>query len=384
MAEYYLPRLGGVEVFVSDLAGALQARGHRVRVVTTTPAAPGASGSRVPTLETNHSGDIEVVRIPAWNVPTVGVPLSPKLPRRMREALSSARTDVVHVHASIWSAGALAGGWAAHSLGLPIVTTLHSVLGTSAWVHRLAHGLTGWGRWPHVAAGVSPAIATEIETVLERPAQVLPNGVDVAWWRRGPERTERSDVARLRLVTVQRLKARKRGAALLDTLARVRAILPASYAVELTMVGDGPRREALEDQARRLHLDVRFAGALPREEIRDILVASDVFVLASKEEAFGLAAVEARAAGLPLVAFRTGRLPIIAGNGACGVLVDSDEEMARALARLATDPDSLARLRAHSESHPPPFDWGRVVELHEKAYREAARLCAQQEGTIPR
>lgn len=378
LAEYYLPRLGGVEIFVSDLAGALQARGHQVRVVTTTPAAPEGSGSRVPTLETGSIPNFEVVRVPAWNVPAVGIPLSPKLPGRLRDVLSAEPTDIVHVHASVASAGALAGGWAAHTLGLPIVSTLHSVLGTFAWVHRLAHGLTGWGRWPQVVAGVSPAVAAEVECVLERPAWVLPNGVDLAWWSQGRERADRSDPRHLRLVTIQRLKARKRGAALLETLAHVNTRLPAGHSVGLTIVGDGPRRASLEAQAHRLGLDVRFTGAIARQEVREVLGASDVFVLASKEEAFGLAAVEARAVGLPVVAFRTGRLPEIAPEGASGVLVTSDDQMVHALVSLATDPYRLGRLRANSESDPPPFDWSGVVERHEDAYREAVRLCGQR------
>ncbi len=374
LAEYYLPRLGGVEIFVSELAEALHARGHKVRVVTTTPSSPGEAGSRIPTLQRLDAPHIDVVRVPSWTIPTLGVPLSPRLPGRLREAMAADPPDVVHVHASIASAGALAGGWAAHSLGLPMVATVHSVLGSWAWLHRLAHGLTGWGAWPQIVAGVSPPVAEEVGRVLDRRAEVLPNGVDVAWWRGDLERPARRDARVLKMVSVQRLKARKRGDALLDSLASVQESLPAGHRAELTLVGDGPRRASLESHAERLGLSVRFCGALGREGVREVLRSSDVFVLASRQEAFGLAAVEARAVGLPVVAFHTGRLPDIAPHGASGILVDSDKEMARALAGLAVDADRLGRMRAHSESNPPPFDWSDVVERHESAYREAARL----------
>lgn len=377
LAEYYLPRLGGVEIFVSDLAKALASRGHRVRVVTTTPSSADAAGSRIPTVEATSDSGVEVVRVPSWNVPALGVPLSPKLPGRIRTALEGDRPDVVHVHASIASAGALAAGWAAHTLELPMVATFHSVLGPWSWVHRMAHGLTGWGRWPGVVAGVSGPVAEEVSQVLGRPAEVLPNAVDVAWWRAGATREPRRDPRTLRVVGVQRLKARKRADALVSIVAQVQAELPENHRVVLTLVGDGPRRRAVEARAARMGVAVDFRGALGREDVRTALREADVFVLASREEAFGLAAVEARAAGLPVVAFRTGGLPAIVEHDASGVLVASDAGMVRALFRLATEPRRLARMRDYAETHPPPFDWGQVVALHEASYREAILRSGQ-------
>jgi glycosyltransferase involved in cell wall biosynthesis len=285
--------------------------------------------------------------------------------------------DVVHVHASIFSAGALAGGWAAQSLGLPMVATVHSVLGDYAWVHRLAHGLTGWGSWAQVVAGVSPQVSAELSRVLERPTEVLDNAVDVDWWRAGPPPAPRGPGQRLRLITVQRLKVRKRGAALLDVLAGVQARLPAGSDVELVFVGDGPRRGALERKAARLGLSVRFLGALSREEVRRALASAHVFVMSSAEESFGLAAVEARAVGLPVVALRSGRLREIAPDGEAGLLVDNDHQMVEALTRLAGDGALLARLSEHSRRNPPRFDWARVARQHEEAYHRAMHAAGR-------
>jgi glycosyltransferase involved in cell wall biosynthesis len=154
----------------------------------------------------------------------------------------------------------------------------------------------------------------------------------------------------------------------------VQSRLPDGFRVHLTFVGAGPRQGALERKAERLGVDVAFLGAMSREEVRAALAAADAFVLSSKEEAFGLAAVEARAAGLPVVALRSGRLQEVAPDGDSGMLVDTDAQMADALVRLATDEGLLARLSDHSRRHPPPFDWSTVAQGHEEAYREAMRL----------
>lgn len=375
LAEYYRPRLGGVEVFVSDLAERLAGAGHDVHVLTTTPAADDEQGGRIPTVDEGGQTGVTVERIDTWRVPSVGLPLSPALPARFEAALRRLAPDVVHAHASIASAGALAGGWAAHRLGLPGVLTIHSLLGQHAWLHRLFHGWTGWGNWPDLVAGPSRDVADDVARTIDRPAIVLPNGVDVSWWRATVPAALPGPGEALRLVAVQRLKGKKRGDALLDVLHRVGRRLPPGAAVALTVVGDGPRRGDLEAQARRLGVDVTFMGAVPRAEVRTALGRAHAFVSTCASEAFGIAAAEARAAGLPVLAFRTGALPALVPDGRCGILVDHDGGMERAIRRIATEAGLLARLTAESRAHPPPFDWTDVVGLHEDAYHAAVRAA---------
>ena len=372
LAEYYLPRLGGVERFVDDLARALLGRGHAVRVLTTTPETPGRQGARVPALEAVGDGRLNVVRVPSVRVPAVGVPISPLLPRRLNRMLAAERTDVVHVHASVYSAGALAGAWAARASRLPTVVTFHSRLGRHAYDYRWSNRLTRWASWPHVLAGVSQPVADDVSRVVGRATSVLSNAVDVSWWAEAARAAPTEAV--LRIVTVQRLKSRKRGAALLEAVAAAARRLGNRPRLEVTFVGDGPRRVRLERQAERLGVTARFPGAVPREAVRAALAASDVFVSSSDEEAFGLAAAEARAAGLPVIAFRTGSLPEIVPHGRAGLLVESDTEMADAIVRVAREDGLLARLRDGSAAAPPRYDWPTVVTEHERAYREAGRL----------
>lgn len=358
---------------IDDLARMLIDRQHDVRILTMTPESAVEQGSRVPSVPTSSTESLRAVRVPSLRVPMMGVPISPLLPKRLREDLVNWSPDVVHVHASIASVGALAGGWAAHSLGLPVVVTFHSTLGGYGWVYKLSHALTRWGSWPKVVAGVSPMVANGVSRALNRPTTVLPNGVDIGWW--GAEHSiSVPENNCTKFVTVQRLKYRKRGSALLEVVAAAKKHIPDGHTLKITFVGDGPRRSSLEKQASRLGIEAEFLGAIPRKAIRQVLRDSDVFILPSTREAFGLSALEARAVGLPVVAFRTGSLPEIVPDGLAGLLVNTDREMTDVLIKLVCDRDLLLRLCEGSVQNPPPFDWPLVVKEHECTYREALRL----------
>ena len=200
---------------------------------------------------------------------------------------------------------------------------------------------------------------------------MLANGVNIGWWSEGSSVSVPASNC-INLVTVQRLKNRKRGSALLEVVAAAQKNIPDGHTFRVTFVGDGPRRSALERKASRLGVDARFLGAIPRKDVREVLRSSDVFILPSTRESFGISALEARAVGLPVVAFRTGSLPEIVPDGLAGLLVDTDQGMADALTQLACDRGLLVRLCEGSIRNPPRFDWPLVVEEHEQIYREAS------------
>jgi glycosyltransferase involved in cell wall biosynthesis len=123
---------------------------------------------------------------------------------------------------------------------------------------------------------------------------------------------------------------------------------------------------------------VELPGWLPRERLRALHAAADCFVLPTEHESFGIAALEARAAGVPVVARRGTGVEDFVRDGRDGLLAGSDAEVAAAVARVAADEALRASLRAHSRAEPPvAFDWGRVVARHEAAYREALRTAAR-------
>lgn len=222
--------------------------------------------------------------------------------------------------------------------------------------------------------------------------EIVAGGVDVRQFM--PQDDTRRD-ARLRfgldrgdlvVLTVCRLVQKKGVEVLLDAIARLRAEFPG---VKLVVVGDGRKRRAYEARAAALGLEhsVRFAGRVPHDEIAPYFWAADVFALASYEsrhaggavrdvETMGRVLCEANAAGVPVVATRTGGTPSIVRDDENGLLVPPEDAqaLAAAIARVLRSPSFAAHLRergllrARSE-----FDWGAVMARHEGAIERAIR-----------
>jgi glycosyltransferase involved in cell wall biosynthesis len=172
------------------------------------------------------------------------------------------------------------------------------------------------------------------------PAKVrtIPNG-----WSGEPR--ARSESPGHRIVCVANFRAQKGHEVLLSAFARVVQELPDA---QLVLVGDGPLREDLETQAARLAVAhrVRFVGAV--EDVWPYLADADVFALASRYEPLGLAALEAMAAGLPVVATSVGGLTDLVEPGVTGELVEPENPAALAerLTALLRSPDALLAMGA--------------------------------------
>ena len=304
---------------------------------------------------------------------------SPRAGVAVRDVLQRLDPDLLHVHASIVSTAALAGVWAGHSLRLPTVLTFHSVLGPHRHLLRVFDLAFGWTRWPQILSAVSRPVAREIGWVAKnRVVDVLPNGVDRAAWLvdplPGPE-------GELRLVSVLRLQSRKRGVALLRVVAAAAERLSGERRVRLTVIGDGPQRPRLEREARRLGIAdrVEFTGYLPRPAIRDHFARAEVFVLVSVLESFGIAALEARSAGLPVVARGDSGMGELLVQGKEALFAATDAGVVENLVRLATDRRLRTRIAKHNRSTPAEVSWVRTVARHLEVY-ELARSARPDEA----
>jgi glycosyltransferase involved in cell wall biosynthesis len=222
-------------------------------------------------------------------------------------------------------------------------------------------------------SAVSDVAAEPLRGLVEpgSAVSVLPNGIDVSRWAAG---TVARPPGPLRLVTAMRLAKRKRPAALVDVVARAEA-MAGEGAITLTILGEGPERARVERHVREHDLGwVRLPGRVSREELRERYAASDVYLSPARLESFGIAALEARTVGLPVVGRTGSGVGEFVHDGVNGLVVSSDSEMAAAIASLATDPARVAEMRAWNVSHPPEQEWSQVARLAVSEYERAISL----------
>jgi glycosyltransferase involved in cell wall biosynthesis len=314
---------------------------------------------------TSKSGadDVPVARPPALG----GIPL-PGATADLRRSLTSGRYDVVHVHTSLFSPLGWSAARVASADGMPTVITMHSLPAAGGvlvprMLAGLDRGLSTRVQW----TAVSEVAADSLRQALpDRTVRVVHNGIDPEPWRR-PRRSDHP----LTMVSTMRLTQRKRPFALLYTLQEIRALLPAEIPVRAVIIGSGPRAAGLARTVRHSGMTdwVELPGRLTRTEIQQRYSAADVYLAPAELESFGVAALEARCAGLAVVAMASGGVREFVRDGVEGFLVDSDEAMARVTAGLLTDPALLRQLQDHNQATEPPMTWDAVVGQHLTVYR---------------
>jgi glycosyltransferase involved in cell wall biosynthesis len=245
--------------------------------------------------------------------------------------------------------------------------------GPAARLLPVADRLVGWSRWPTVISAVSSAAATPLRR-LGLEVRVIPNGIDVARWRVEP--LPREDGDEVVVVAVMRLAPRKRGLALLAALHAVRDRLPAAVGLRAVIVGEGPQRRRLERYLDRHGSPgmagwVELPGRWESEAIRELYRRADLFVSATRLESFGIAALEARTAGVPVVAMAGSGVGEFVTHGVHGLLAADDAELAAAVLALAGDPARRAEMARAARAQPPPTSWDQVLRQCEQAYADA-------------
>lgn len=380
VSDTYLPLLGGIEAQVSRLAGQQASAGHDVEVVTTTPRRPGSHG-----VSTAAEHGVTVHRIAA-RVPG-GWPVHPRstahVTAHLREAITRGEPpDVVHLHMGVLAPTVQAALRPVTRLGLPTVLTVHSVWGPAARLFALADAVTRWSRRPVRWSAVSELTAEPLRRLLGpvggAGVAVLPNGLDLeAWQVPRTERAARPEGPAVHMVSAARFARRKRVLPLLTAIATAAARLP-DDALFVTLAGDGPERAtALRFVAEHgLHDVVSLPGRLTATELKRLYARADVFAAPAVAEAFGLAALEAQAAGLVVVTRAGSGVAERVADGVTGLVVPDDDALASALVRLATEPALLDGLLSRAATPPSDLAWPEVLAATEQTYREAAALVS--------
>ncbi|HEY8719494.1 glycosyltransferase family 4 protein [Pengzhenrongella sp.] len=377
LSDTYLPRTGGIESQVSDLAARQAAAGHDVHVLTATLGAGGERGGVV-----DIERGVAVHRLGA-RLP-FELPVNPAESRLIAAALRAWRPDVVHVHAGVLSPFAYDGARVALAQDLPVAITWHCMLDGVVGALRVGARLTGWNRRAIALSAVSDVAAAGVAGVFGTHVAVVPNGLDLDAWAPRPGSGADQAVADagsagsggpVRFVATMRLAPRKRAVPLIEAVATAVAQLEPG-ALRLDVIGGGPALARVADRVSRLGLDdvVRLRGRLARGEVRAAYDEADVFLAPAELESFGIAALEARVAGLAVVARRSTGISSFVEDRTNGLLVDDDEGLSAAIVRLIRDRKLLADITAHNRAVRPDLGWDRVLAAAGAEYARARSL----------
>ncbi len=397
--EYPPVVIGGLGRHVHHLSTALAEAGHEVVVLSRRPT--GTDPSTHPTSDEVHDG-VRVIAaaqdpheftfgadMMAWTLAMghamIRAGLSIKSPGNKRQW----RPDVVHAHDWLVAHPALA---LAEFYDVPIVSTIHATEAGrhSGWVSgaisRQVHAVESWlVRESDSLITCSASMREEI-TELFGPGlsetTVIRNGIDAARWPFGARRPRTGPAE---LLYVGRLEYEKGVHDAIAALPRVRRAHPGTT---LTIAGDGTQQDWLVEQARKhkVRKATRFVGHLHHDELLAALHRADAAVLPSHYEPFGLAALEAAAAGIPLVTSNTGGLGEAVIDGVTGMSFAPRDVagLAEKVRAVLDDPAAAQRrARAARERLTSDFDWRTVARETAQVYLSAKRRERQPQPRRP-
>ena len=363
------PTFGGSGVVATELGIALAQRGHEIHFVTY------RQPVRLELLSSNiHFHEVHVPEYPLFHYQPYELALSSKLV----DTVKMFGIELLHVHYAI--PHAYAGYMAKKILEedgiyLPMVTTLH---GTD---------ITLVGNHPFYKPAVNFSInkSDEVTSVSESLKQdtlaffdirkdihVIPNFIDKRKYTRTPENCHRSLMARdnERIIThISNFRKVKRVGDVVAVFNRIQQQIPA----KLIMVGEGPEKEGVERMVEELGISEKVIFLGNSNEIEHILCFSDLFLLPSEKESFGLAALEAMITNTPVISSNTGGIPELNKHGVTGFLSnvgDIDDMVANAMTILKDDA-TLERFKKNAYEVACQFDIQHILPLYEAVYEMA-------------
>jgi N-acetyl-alpha-D-glucosaminyl L-malate synthase BshA len=363
------PTFGGSGVVATELGIALSKRGHEVHFVTY------KQPVRLALLNDNiHFHEVNVPDYPLFHYQPYELALSSKLVKIIKKE----KIDILHVHYAI--PHAYAGYMAKEMLKqegihVPMVTTLHGTDITLVGSHPFYRPAVSFSiNNSDVVTSVSESLKQDTLRLFEitREIDVVPNFIDFGAITDTFTECQRDLMANEgeRIVThVSNFRKVKRISDVIEVFYRLQLEIPS----KLLMVGEGPEREAAEERVKELGIEdkVRFLGN--SNEVDKILCFSDLFLLPSEAESFGLAALEAMVNRVPVISSNAGGIPEVNVDGVTGYLsnVGNIADMAQNAIRILEDDDTLEKFKTNARKEAAKFDIQNIVPLYESLYKRA-------------
>lgn len=362
------PTFGGSGVVATELGLALNKRGHEVHFITY------KQPVRLSQLSSNiHYHQVNVPEYPLFHFQPYELALSSKLVN----VVKMHKIDLLHVHYAIPHAyaGFMAKKMLAEEgLEIPMVTTLHGTDITLVGNHPFYKPAVTFSiNQSDVVTSVSQSLKEDTLRLFDvkKEIQVIPNFID----SKNTPNIELVDCQRgimaddnERIIThVSNFRQVKR----IDNVIEVFFLIQKEIKAKLMLVGNGPEREMAENLVEKLGIQNKVSFMGQTNDVNKILCFSDLFLLPSEKESFGLAALEAMVHGVPVISSNAGGLPEVNENGVSGYLCEIGDvhTMANKAISVLKDDDTLNTFKLNARKLAERFAIEEIVPKYEKLYQ---------------
>ena len=366
------PTFGGSGVVATELGIELSKRGHEIHFITY------SQPVRLDALSSNlHYHEVNIPDYPLFKYEPYELALSSKL----YDVVSKHKIDVLHVHYAI--PHAYAAYMAKKILNengykIPIITTLHGTDITLVGNHPFYKPAVTFSiNKSDIVTCVSKSLMEDTREFfgIKRDIKVIPNFIDIDKYERKHNICEENFISQGNekiIVHVSNFRPLKRIVDVLKIFEKVNLEISS----KLIMVGDGPDKKKAKDYLRKNNLKNRVIFLGKTNEVDEILCSSDLFLLPSEKESFGLAALEAMALKVPVISTNTGGLKELNINGNSGFTSDIGDidSMASNAIKILSDKSLKKKYRSQAFKNAKKYDINRIIPLYENIYDEAINI----------
>ena len=364
------PTFGGSGVVATELGLALARKGHQVHFITY------SYPVRLDFLEMNiHFHEVHVEEYPLFHYQPYELALSSK----MAYVVKTYNIDILHVHYAI--PHAYAGYMAKQMLKregieVPMITTLHGTDITLVGNHpTYKEAVTFSINESDVVTSVSESLKRDTLRLfnVDKDIKVIPNFIGLQKTERvSPcKRSVMASADELIVTHISNFRKVKR----VDDVVRVFYGIQQQLPAKLIMVGDGPDREIADQLCKDLGIKKKVLFLGNTSDIDRILCFTDLFLLPSESESFGLSALEAMAAGVPVVSSNAGGLSEVNEEGVSGYLcpIGDVQTMAEKAIYILSDKNRLAQFKQNARKVAARFDEEKIIPMYEALYYNAIK-----------